>query len=214
MIILGLTGGIATGKSTVAKLFEPFQVLFFNDDEMVKRLLENPTVQTLIVNQFENCASPEGGLDKNSLRNQVFKNPRELKRLENILHPLVEQERTKFIVTYQTKKINRTKVSFPLMIGVDTPLLFEKNVDQICDYTIVTICDRKKQIERALSRGTLTESQIKFIIKQQFSSSKKSKLADYIIDTGCSMEATQNQVKNIIEDITIKKMVASGSLNG
>ncbi len=188
MKILGLTGSIATGKSFVAEEFRKKKVKIFSSDQEVANLLLEPRVSIIIKATPELANSIKDDLvDKVLLSNIVFNNIKALKKLEDILHPLINEKRTSFIEENIKEKI----------ILFEIPLLFEKSYQSSCDKIITTCCSDKTQKERALRRKNIDINRLSFIIKQQMPSNIKARLTDYLIYTDISYQYTRNQIEQI-----------------
>lgn len=186
MKIIGLTGSIATGKSFVADIFRQKNIIVFDSDLEVSKLLDTPDVIDLI----KNCSQlKEGALNKNLLSKIVFHDKEALKALENILHPLIEAKVKHFIQENKSEKI----------IVLEIPLLFEKSYQIYCDKVITTYCNEKLQRDRALSRKNIDNARFDFIMKQQMPINLKALLTDYIVYTGISDDYTKKQIDEIFE---------------
>lgn len=197
MIVLGLTGSIATGKSTVAKMFENLEVQIFNDDKVANKIISSKRMVKYFKESFKDTII-NNKLSKNKLKDIVLKDINRLKQLENIVHPLVNLKRNRFILRHKL-------VSPKAVIMFDCPLLFEAGVNKQCDYVIVTHCSLDTQRKRAFARGNITENEFNFIIQRQMSNLEKVEKADFSINTESSIEQTTAEVKKILEKITYKK---------
>lgn len=193
MIIIGLTGSIATGKTFVGRCFEKLGVPVFNADEEVHVLLEiaGKAVQP-VAKLFPNTYRC-GEIDRQKLGHIVFNDLKKLKQLEKIIHPLVKEEQAAFLRKAQEEN-NRFAV-------LEVPLLFESEVDKLCDYIVVTTVDPKTQEERALKREGMTKERFKQINKEQMADAKKRKKADYVMDTTESEFSVFRQVKKILKEL-------------
>ena len=188
MKIIGLTGSIATGKSFVAEQFRKESIkIFSSDTEVSNLLLEREVINIIKETDDLNYVVQNGVVDKNLLSNIVFKDIQNLKKLEDILHPLVNNRMTKFIEKFKNEKI----------IVLEIPLLFEKKYQILCNKVITTYCSDKTQKERALRRKNIDISRLSFIKKQQMHGNIKAKITDYLIYTDISYEYTLNQVEQI-----------------
>lgn len=190
MKIFGLTGSIATGKSFAAKFFTTKNIKVFCADKEVARLLTLPEVVALIKNcEALSAAVNNKKIDKNILSQLVFSNLNNLHLLENILHPLVQQQAEKFISANQNEKF----------IILEIPLFFEKNYQKYCHKVITTHCSEATQKDRALNRLNLDEEKYNFILKQQMPINHKALLTDYIIYTDISDQYTNKQLEEIFK---------------
>lgn len=202
-MIIGITGSIATGKTTVSRILEAKGITVFNDDIEAKKILHSKLIAPLLMDAFPK-AFKNGELDVELLRNEVFNNKDSLTNLENIIHPILNQARTEFILSRDKESLHSCYcVGVPktcrVVIAIDSPLLFEKKISEFCDFVIVTKCSKKTQRERVLARNSLTEEQLKFVLTRQYSDRKKTKLADYVIDTEKPIEQVTKQLDIILE---------------
>ena len=177
MIIIGVTGSIGTGKSTVSKMLKKLRVPVFDSDQKVKEILEKNQLaikkiltiwpDAIISNQRERK------IDKVVLSNKIFKSKKERKKLENIIHPLVEKERNRFLLKAKNFR----------MVGLDVPLLYETGTDKKCDYIFLMYTTKKIQKERVLRRPNMTEHKFELINNSQWNFEKKLKMKPIVINT-------------------------------
>ncbi len=193
MIILGLTGSIATGKTFVAKCFTKLGAEVFNADETVHKLLTYGGKAVKQVKEFFPESYNEGCIDRQKLGKIVFNNNEKRKKLEEIIHPIVAKERENFL---QAAKKNKIK-----MVILEIPLLFESRIKTDCDHIIVTIVDHETQKQRALARDGMTLERFEAINNLQMDSNEKARRADFVIDTKASEFAVFRKIKNIIQEI-------------
>ena len=132
-------------------------------------------------------------IDRKKLGDIVFGNEKALNKLEKILHPLVAKMREDFVKQASEKGAD--------MVVLDIPLLFEKDYDQECDYTVVVTAPYEVQKERVFSRNDITEGKFLHILKQQIPDSEKRRRADFIIQTDLGFDHAKNQVKETIQKI-------------
>lgn len=190
MLVIGLTGGIGMGKSTVAKMFEKFGVPAFNADDAVHRLqAPNGRAIPAIAAAFPGTVR-EGVLNRIALRNIVLSDPAALQRLERIMHPLVGRMQKQFRAA--ATRLRRRAIL------LDIPLLFENNGDRRMDVSLTVSCPRDIQIRRVLKRGTMSAAQIATIIAKQMPDAQKRARADYVIPTGLSRFHTYRTVCRLI----------------
>jgi len=184
MIVLGLTGAIAMGKSTVAKQFAYFKVQVFDADKINHEILANDkTVLEKIKQVFPQIVFNDV-IDRKKLGDIVFNDKKSLEKLENILHPEIMKKVDEFIQKHSNKKI----------ILLDIPLLFETGLDKKCDYTISVEAPYFLQKIRVLTRPTMTEDKFKKIISHQ-----ERYKTDFIIDTGLGLSYSFKQVKDVLK---------------
>ncbi len=190
--ILGLTGSIGMGKSTVAAMFEELGVPVFDADAEVHRL-QGPGGALLpaIETAFPGTTGPEG-VDRQKLGAAVFGDPEALRRLEVIVHPAVGAARGEFLDHHAGKKL----------IVFDIPLLFEKGRGSELDAVAVVSAPAGEQRERVLSRPGMTEEKFEQILKLQVPDAEKRARADFVIDTGTSLDVTRKAVEAIVRELS------------
>jgi dephospho-CoA kinase len=190
MLVLGLTGGIGMGKSTVAKMFARCGVPYFNADDAVHRL-QAPGGKAIAMLDISFPGTVENGvLDRAKLRALVLRDKVAMNRLELIMHPLVHQEEALFrAAAYRTGK---------RAVLLDIPLLFETGANLRVQKTIVVSAPRAVQIARVLRRG-LALAQIEAIIAKQMPDAEKRARADYVIHTGLSRFHTIRAVRRLVK---------------
>jgi dephospho-CoA kinase len=191
MLVIGLTGGIGMGKSTVARMFAAYGVPTFNADEAVHQL-QAPYGHAIpaIGSAFPGTVT-DGVLNRAALRNIVLADATALRRLEKIMHPLVALLQKQFRA--EATRLRRRAIL------LDIPLLFEGNGERRVDVTLTVSCPRDVQIRRVLRRGTMTAAQIATIIAKQMPDAQKRARADHVIHTGLSRFHTYQTVSRLIE---------------
>ena len=174
MIIVGITGSIATGKTTLAKIFAHRGLKIFNADKAVHHLI-NHQAKPALLKTFPQIAdnTNKQNIDRKKLADCVFSNHDDFNRLEEILHPLVRQQMLKFIKQAQ---LNRCK-----MVILDVPLLFENGLHRLCDYVIVADVPLYIQKKRLQSLRKLSLQRQQVIATRQLSLMEKRKYADILI---------------------------------
>ncbi|MCB2059243.1 MAG: dephospho-CoA kinase [Novosphingobium sp.] len=190
--ILGLTGSIGMGKSTVAAMLEQLGVPVFDADAAVHRL-QGPGGALLpaIESEFPGTTGP-AGVDRQKLGAAVFGNPEALKRLEAIVHPAVGAMRADFL---------KQHAAAPLVV-FDIPLLFEKGGHDQVDAVAVVSAPAEDQRARVLARSGMTEEKFEQILKLQVPDREKREKADFVIDTGTSLAETREAVRRLVEQLT------------
>jgi dephospho-CoA kinase len=192
MMLLGLTGGIGMGKSTVALMFARHGIPSFNADEAVHRLQAKDGAAIPAIEAAFPGVVHAGVLDRAVLRARVLADAAEMKKLEGIMHPLVRGGQSGFMET--ARRDGKRAVL------LDVPLLFESGAGAKMDKTIVVSCPREMQIERVLGRGVPLKD-VEAIIAKQMPDAEKRRRADYIVDTGGTIEETRMQVERIIKEL-------------
>ena len=189
--ILGLTGSIGMGKSTVAAMFEAAGVPVFDADATVRRL-QGPAGSLLpaIEAAFPGSTGREGVL-RDKLGAEVFADPQALARLEAIVHPAVAAERQAFMIEHSGE---------PLVV-FDIPLLFEKGGWEQVDAVAVVSAPAEVQRQRVLARPGMTPEKFAHILSLQVPDAEKRARADHVIDTGTSIAMTEEAVKALIAKV-------------
>jgi dephospho-CoA kinase len=188
MIVVGLTGGIATGKSTTADLFRERGIAVFDADRSVHHLLgvAGPAVAEICTVFGNEVLREDGSIDRTLLGQRVFRNEADRRKLEQILHPLVARDREAFLA--------RQRQDDAQMVVLDVPLLFEAGTDDLCDLVVVTTVEADIQRERALARDGMTGDKLTGILNSQMLLSEKVDRADFVLDTGTDLAATRQQL--------------------
>lgn len=187
-IILGLTGSIGMGKSTVAAMFADEGVPVFDADAQVHRL-QGPGGSLIgpIEAAFPGTTGPQG-VDRAALGAAVFDNPAALARLEGIVHPAVAQSRTAFLERHDAD---------PLVV-LDVPLLFEAGGWRQVDRIAVVSAPAEVQRARVLARPGMTAARFESILGKQLPDAEKRVRADFVIPTGGSLDETRASVRTVI----------------
>jgi dephospho-CoA kinase len=191
MIVVGLTGSIATGKSFVARCFAKLGAAVFDADENVHELLTFGGEAVKPVRDVFPEVYCEGEIDRAALGKIVFKDADKRQVLEKIIHPLVDKRRKDFL-----KKAKADKIK---VVVLEIPLLFETERESLCDYVVVTTVDAYTQEKRALERDGMTREKFNAVNKLQMESKQKVKKADFVLDTGLSEFAVFREVKKIMK---------------
>jgi dephospho-CoA kinase len=190
-LIIGLTGSIAMGKSTVAAMLEDEGVPVFDADAAVHQL-QGPGGALIaeIELAFPGITGP-AGVDRQKLGAMVLADKEQLVRLEAIVHPAVAAMRNHFLADHAQKPL----------IAFDIPLLFEKGGHSAVDHIITVSAPSDQQRQRALARPGMTVEKFESILKLQIPDAEKRAKADSIIDTGGSMAKTRQQVQALVKKL-------------
>ncbi|HEU4986270.1 MAG TPA: dephospho-CoA kinase [Rhizobiaceae bacterium] len=192
MIVLGLTGSIGMGKSTTAGMFMEEGVPVHDSDATVHRLYSGAAAP-LIEQAFPGTAV-DGTVDRTKLANAVLGKPEALRKLEEIIHPLVRAEADRFVAEHR-------KNGTPLIV-LDIPLLFETGGTGRVDKIVVVTAPPEVQRERVLARPGMTEEKFAAILAKQVPDGEKRKRADFIIDTGQGLAPARQAVRTIISELS------------
>jgi dephospho-CoA kinase len=188
MIILGLTGSIGMGKSTVAAMFADAGVPVFDADAEVHRLQGPGGVLVAAIEAAFPDTTGERGVNRTALGEAVLGNPEALKRLEALVHPAVAEARQAFLTQ---------NAAAPLVV-LDIPLLFEAGGWQSVDKIAVVSAPIEAQRARVLARSGMTVSRFEAILARQIPDAEKRARADFVIDTGVSLAQTHAAVDHLI----------------
>jgi len=194
MIKLGLTGSIASGKSTALRAFAELGVPVFSSDDIVHELYRAEAVAA--VEGLFPGVSHNGEIDRVMLSAQLLKQPQRLAELEGVIHPLVRARIARFLRDAEAS-------GAPLAV-VDIPLLYETGYAFGLDKVAVTAAPDATIRERALARPGMTVEKLDAILARQLPQAEKLKLADYIVDTSGSPADTRNRVATLIETLSRK----------
>ncbi|OQW47286.1 MAG: hypothetical protein A4S09_15950 [Proteobacteria bacterium SG_bin7] len=192
---IGLTGGIGSGKSTVAEILRNNGIDVIDADAVAREVTEKsgPGFGPVVSAFGKEVVNLQGGLDRRRLGEIVFSDKKKLEKLEGILHPLVK-ERVAKLRTDLEKKGKRFAV-------YDVPLLFEKNMQGQFSDIIVVSCSVETQVMRSLARGTLEEKEIRSRISAQIPLSQKVKNANYVIANEGTREDLEEQVEELVKKL-------------
>jgi dephospho-CoA kinase len=188
MIILGLTGSIGMGKSTTAKLFVDAGVPVYDADATVHRLYEGEAAPAI---EAAFPGSTVGGkVDRTRLSAQVVHDPAAIRRLEQIVHPMLGASRQKFLEDAE-------RSGAPVAV-VDVPLLFETGGEKRVDAVVVVTTTPEIQRERILARDDMTAEKLDAILARQLPDAEKRKRADFVVDTSHGLDPVRMRIRDIL----------------
>lgn len=191
---IGITGSIATGKSTVLKAFADLGVPVFSADTAVAELYEGEAVAP--VEALFPGVAHDGRIDRALLSKKLGEDPAGFKRLEAVVHPLVRARIAQFLDTAEAQG--------HALAVVEVPLLFESGHDYGFDAIAVTFVDEAIQRERALARPGMSVEKLNTILARQTPQAEKKRRATYLFDTGSPVAQTQKEVAALVADIRAK----------
>lgn len=191
-MIIGLTGGIASGKSTVSNFFKELGVKVIDADIVAREISERKATIDEICNIFGRDILDENGrIVREKLRERVFQDKRLVQKLNSIIHPQV--------IEYFKERKDENREDELLIF--DVPLLYEAKMDTLCDKVIVVGVDRKKQIERVIQRDGSREEVARNIIANQMSLDDKIKRADIVIMNDGTLEELKGKVLKVYKEL-------------
>lgn len=195
MITIGLTGGVATGKSTVSEMLRQSGVEVINSDELAHQAMlpEGPAYNQIVTEFGPKVLLPDGKINRRLLGEIVFKDQAARKRLEGIIHPIVIKEIKEELENYE-------KSGAPMVV-VEVPLLFEVNLTDLFDYIWVVSSSYERQLQRILQRDRLTEDEAKDRIAAQWSLEEKEKRADAVIHNNNGLNWLEKQVSTLLRTL-------------
>ena len=186
---IGLTGSIATGKSTALKAFADLGVPVFSSDEAVHALYKGEAVAP-IERLFPGVVR-DGAIDRKELAQRLLERPERLREVEAIVHPLVRNQIASFFKAAEGRG--------EVLAVADIPLLFEGGFDFGLDAVIVTAVDDATQRQRALQRPGMTVEKLDAILARQLPQAEKKRRASHVLDTGVPVEVTRDKLRMLVE---------------
>ncbi|MBA4548897.1 dephospho-CoA kinase [Thermoactinomyces intermedius] len=198
-MLMGLTGSIATGKSTVSEMFRRKGAEIIDADQIAREVVE-PGTEGLarIVREFgPGILDEEGKLNRERLGARIFQNPAEREKLNRLLHPLIVDS-----MRAKTEKIKKEKD--PDLLIWDVPLLIEGNLTQWVEAVILVYTPKEIQLERLMKRNALSKEEAEKRILAQMDIEEKKKYADYVIDNRGTLSETERQVDQLWKQLISK----------
>lgn len=194
-LILGVTGGISSGKSVVIDTFRSLGALVVSADELAREAVRpgSETLRRLTVEFGRGILQPDGSLDRKALAERVFADSAAREALNRITHPA--------IATLAGERLRELSRSGSLVV-YEAPLLFEAGAEKRVDKILVVRIDDRLQLERLMRRDGLEEAQARARIAAQMPQAEKVARADYVIDNSGSAEATARQVRALFRKLT------------
>ena len=194
MLVIGLTGSIAMGKSEVAKIMTSYNIPVFDSDAEVHKLYDSLAGADLI-RPFVPEAVAGGTVDRKIITQHVLKNPELLSKLETRVHAEIKRRRDEFIA-------NASKAGKKSVV-IDTPLLFETGAEKDMDLTIVVSTPPDQQHKRALARPGMTEERLNLILNRQIPDIQKRLKADEIIENNSTLLELKKSVETLLKKLKV-----------
>ena len=193
MIVIGLTGNLASGKSTAAQLFKKRGAHVIDADEVSRVLMKkNAALRRAILKVFGRQFAAKGGqIDRRKLAWHVFSDPKELKKLNVLVHPGI------IIECYKQLEKLRQKKGF---VVLDVPLLFESRMEKLADFTVVVRASESTMVSRASRRG-IPSALARKILAAQWPSMKKARLADFVIENNGTAEHLAAHIDRVLHEM-------------
>ena len=188
---VGVTGSIGMGKTTVALEISKYNYPVWNSDKAVHNLYNRGELGYNIVKKLIPDAAVGFCVDRDILSQKLLKFPDLMKKIEDEIHPIVNESQKYFLLEHSNKKL----------VIFDIPLLFETNCEDWLDCVIVVTAPLSLQKKRVLLRRGMTEKKLSFILSRQISNTKKVKKADFVINTNCDYDVMVNTVHSVLESI-------------
>ena len=196
MILVGLTGGVATGKTTVARMFRACGAHVIDADALARQVVEpgKPAWREIVKIFGRRMLKADRTIDRAALGKQVFSSPRKLRKLGRIIHPRVAREQARL-----TREI--VKKDPEAVVIYDAPVLIEAGAHTRMDRIIVVTADRKTQIARLLKRNGISRAEALRRIRAQMPLAEKVAHADYVVDGCLPLQALSLQVRSIFSKL-------------
>ena len=193
--IIGLTGGIGTGKSEAAKFLASLGAVHLDADAISHELTEpgGEALEPIRAEFGEGVFREDGTLDRRALANITFSDPARKRALEAILHPRIQRD--------IMRGIDRAAEEGAKVVILDVPLLFETGMDALCDETWVLSADPETQVARVMMRDRVEREQVEARIQNQMPAEEKEKLATQVIPTERPMEKTQAELASLYQQV-------------
>jgi len=190
MLTIGLTGGIGSGKTAASNLFAKLGVPVIDADIIGHQITQpNHAAYNRIRAQWSDCFSSSGELDRSSLRRKVFSNPKELAKLEAILHPAIQAE-----IENQKQQLAKENHDYCLIV---IPLLLEKQWQHLVDKIIVVDIPEALQVERTAQRDKIDSAEVESILSRQATREERLKAADFVIDNSGEIDELAARISEV-----------------
>lgn len=202
MLVIGLTGGIACGKSTVVKQFRKLGAKIIDADKIAHKVIKQKSVIRKIVKYFGKEILLQNKINRKKLAKIIFSNRKKHHQLEKIMHPIIITKITKLLHSIATSHKEQ-------LIVLDAPLLFEAKITYLVDKIVVVWVPQKIQIQRLMKRDNLTRKEALQRLKYQLPLSIKKARADFLVDASKPLNMVQQRVSSIFakmkHEISLKR---------
>ncbi len=196
MLLVGLTGGVASGKSHAGKVFAELGAFIIDADQVAHQVIAKGTdAYHEVVAYFGSpILNPDGAIDRKRLGEIVFSDPQALQKLNAIIHPRVFEEQLRLVEEF-------SRYSPHGIVIFDAPLLVETDAHTRMNKNVVVFCDPVLQLSRLMARDQMTAEQAISRIQSQLAIEEKLRIADYRIDTSGTFKETHSQAERIYKDL-------------
>lgn len=188
--VLGLTGSIGMGKSTTAQMFRDAGVPVWDADAAVHRLYARGGAAVAAIAELRPQAIVDGAVSREALRAWLSDEPGALARIEAVVHPLVAEDRLRFLEQAAAEAAD--------LVVLDVPLLYETGADRLCDAVVVVTVPPDLQKQRVMSRSGITEAMFEQLLAKQMPDAEKRARADHILET-LTLEDTRAKVNRLVQ---------------
>ena len=192
-MVLGITGGIATGKTAVSNILQEMGFDIIDMDIISREVIELPEVIKMLTKEFGTDILTNSSIDRKKLRNAVFDSSEKVNKLNSIMHPA--------IIKISKEKIEHLKSMKKKLIVVVIPLLFEVNLEYLVDKILLVAASREKQTERIIKRDNTNKTDAENIINSQMPLDEKRKKSDFIIENNGSLSELREKVLEFLNNL-------------
>lgn len=191
MKVIGITGSLATGKTTIAHCLRNMDIPVHDADFVAGKTLLNPETQGILKRFCPEAFS--GGFHKHILRDWAYRASDHLDHLERLIHPQVQEDRHQFLHrAYEQQKT---------FVALDIPLLYEKGLDSLCDWVIIAYCSKPVQVQRILHSKHLNPAQMDFVLSRQMPLGEKLLRGDCIVRTDIPQKTLKRNIQSLWEGL-------------
>ena len=191
MMVIGITGGMASGKTTLARMFVGRGIFHFDADREVHRLMrDDPSTLAAVQRDFPQAVE-KGVINRSKLAGMIVKEPSSLAKLEAILHPYVRAAEIAFIARARRQRARA--------VILDIPLLFETDANALCDVTLVAHAPKALRRRRAFARLGMTEEKWRRLLDRQLPDHARMLCADIVVPTSLSQAVTRRMVIKLMK---------------
>lgn len=193
--VLGLTGGIATGKSTAAAFFKRKGIPVIDADQVAHQLIKpgESGWQAVKDNFGAEFLQPDQTINRQKLAKLVFANQEQLQKLNRLLHPLINREMAAEVEIFRRLRVK--------MVVLDVPLLYETGEDKLCDRVLVISLPKQEEIKRLRKRNRLNQKEAEERLKSQMPLCEKEARADYIVDNTATISKLEEKLITVLREI-------------